>query len=697
MKMVLALFNETETNMITEFKSNAFDKLSIAQRLAENSREFRDEIAIAEMRNDSENISMWNENLEALKKKISDLDLEFLESCLTIQVTGSRSSAEYASLRSQYRDLVFHTAGCLSPRNFLVNLDTFSGTSQGRIQFSIFHADRAALKQDFVLEKLKVTVSCPAKSPFEARMIYEEGSVLVKVKVGLAEVEESDSNVGQVLVSIKQQKWPVEISVKLFDCNIVGSPRTVGAPQLSNEENQTAANGSIALFDATQDLDQSDIVSLDMTGRRMQQHLGALRRPGSGPGPGLCRPTRMAPLMEMEEEVGASNLTKVRPRLQAGVGAPKSILKQQTLMDPPDSASNSPFAPRFKGTLLSDAIQKLSEGTYDDRENVNENTLNKSMSVSINHPQMTMPLEEKEEADPHLYLNESKAPSPSSLKKTIVGDPWADDEMEEEESTKEADLNVSILPEATAQMDLTLWEDQEVVRFNFALGNLEEVGRLETQLTAVSSSRGEVKCMESPESVALLPHRHLMLVTEPIKDRIGLYCAITFKFVGWLHYPVGSLGGKKSFIKPNSLLVLDDMLVITDSEEILILRIRDRTCTLNFKKMGNFHGLARKSLEEFVSISKETEGTFLVSFRRTKKYWTISNKTIVASRQTSSNIRFLTVSNNKVFMTDQNSHRLIQIDLASLARSANLPGCSQMTPATSSCVTPVTTSSCVTP
>ena len=92
-------------------------------------------------------------------------------------------------------------------------------------------------------------------------MIYEECSVLDKIRTKQAIVVE-EQGVGFVRVTIKQQKHPVEISVKMFDSNISGSPRSLAAPLLCLATD--GAKGSIPLSD---DLDQSDINSLDLTGR----------------------------------------------------------------------------------------------------------------------------------------------------------------------------------------------------------------------------------------------------------------------------------------------------------------------------------------------------------------------------------------------------------------------------------------------
>ena len=228
-----------------------------------------------------------------------------------------------------------------------------------------------------------------------------------------------------------------------------------------------------------------------------------------------------------------------RPRLQKA--APKSILRQQILMDPPDSSSNSPFNPELNGTMkgplpssaeIGAAILKLSEGTCEAQDSG-------VIDISLNKSMRSMPIVVEEDDDPHLGLNESKAPSPTSLRKTIIEDPcWGEEEgREEEDQTTTADLNVSILPGMGNFSDQSLWEEQEIIRFNFGLGCLEEVGKIEPEVIGVTSSRGGQKTLECPDSVALLSGHGLVMVSEPERNRIGVYFANTFKFASWFQYP----------------------------------------------------------------------------------------------------------------------------------------------------------------
>ena len=291
MKLVLALLSDTEKTVVKEFKAEAMDKVTLVNKFSENFRELRDQIAIAEMKNETGKISQLTEDLESLKKKTAEVDLDFLEKCLDIQLNVNSSPVEFETVRSQYRNLLFHSAGNVSPRNCLAQLDRVSvvrtGGREERAQFSIFHVDKVALSQDIILEKLMVRVS--SKAADGNRTSHEHFSVFEKIRRQEGQLlpeSASQSTVGQVLVTVRLQQNPVEISVKLFDCHIVGSPRTLNL-HLNKENSACVASDqsmSLSLFDATNramgydDLDDEDLASLDLTGRRIQNNLNASQR-----------------------------------------------------------------------------------------------------------------------------------------------------------------------------------------------------------------------------------------------------------------------------------------------------------------------------------------------------------------------------------------------------------------------------------
>ena len=317
-------------------------------------------------------------------------------------------------------------------------------------------------------------------------------------------------------------------------------------------------------------------------------------------------------------------------------------------MDPPDSASNSPFNPKFKGTLkvplpeqIEQAIVQLSQGA----DQVGGN-LEKTRSVEL-----------EDDDDPHLHLNESKAPSPTALKKTILQDDW------EEEGEAGLDHNVSVLPDMVSHMDQSLWQEQEIVRFNFSIGQLKEEATLDPKPITVSSSRGVNLCLECPDSVAVLPSLHLLMVSEPQRDRIGLFQLNNLEFCGWFQFPSFKMGSKTNFHKPSSLLVMDDILVIIDSEQLFVFHIIGQKCSLVFQKFGSFNGLTSSSMKELSTISKEGQEMFLVSFKSLSRVdeWKMTRKIQLAS--TESNIRFLTRGNERFYMTNRDSHHLILLDL----------------------------------
>ena len=101
MKLVLAVLSETEKNVVTEFKAEAMDKMALVSKMGENFRELRDEIAIAVMKKETGQVSKWNEDLESLKKQMAEVDLDFLEKCLDIQLNVNSSAGDYEAVRSQ--------------------------------------------------------------------------------------------------------------------------------------------------------------------------------------------------------------------------------------------------------------------------------------------------------------------------------------------------------------------------------------------------------------------------------------------------------------------------------------------------------------------------------------------------------------------------------------------------------------------
>ena len=250
-----------------------------------------------------------------------------------------------------------------------------------------------------------------------------------------------------------------------------------------------------------------------------------------------------------------------------------------------------------------------------------------------------------------------------SLNKTTT-----EDSSWREEGSK-PDLNVSILPGTTPVTDHSVAEEQEIAGFNFSLCCLTEVGKIEPELTGVSSSRGKQRTLESPDSVALLPSLGLVMVSEPSRDRIGVYGSSDLKFYDWFQYPINPFNRKKrSFVKPTSLLAMGDILVITDSQELVVFSIADLACTIVFSKPGSFQGLASSTEDEgkFFTVSKEGQNpSFLLSFQREKgNNWKICHKIPVSEAQTGSAIiRFLIEKDNKIYLTDAASHHLIQVDL----------------------------------
>ena len=283
------------------------------------------------------------------------------------------------------------------------------------------------------------------------------------------------------------------------------------------------------IYEGYEGLDSSDLNSLDLTTRRLLQNnpLSTSMRKAS-------QPPNVSTLVEAEESQ-VNNIPSSRSKLQMGI---KPLLKQLMVQDPPGSASNSPFNPKksMASTMKGDAVPKLdntASNDFADDEDIIEDTNNSrklviaeqtlqeascfinDRTVDVNDGQ-----NKDDDDDPHLMLNASKAPSPTSANKTIVPDPcWNEDY--EPPQTKSNDPNMSLLPDYTVmENDVTLWEEcvEESGKFSLAKGKLHLVNVLKSKSIAKSSTRGDQKCLRDPHSVCLVPSlglfMHLLLSLE---------------------------------------------------------------------------------------------------------------------------------------------------------------------------------------
>ena len=440
----------------------------------------------------------------------------------------------------------------------------------------------------------------------------------------------------------------------MFESNILQSPVMLDASTRS-----LAANTSIAIFDnsmqaqAYEGLDSSDMNSLDMTARRILQ-----QQPLT---PNTRKASKHPNMSTVAEEISVS---VTRPRLeQPGI---KPILKPFPVLDPPGSASNSPFAPKktFASTMKGDLFDPVNDVVDETDPNKLYINLDETEGIDTHTPTMMVNKEDSDNDDPHLLLNASKAPSPTSANRSIVPDPcWFDDDYQPP-SKKSVDMNVSILPDYTTMegedKEETIWETEvssSKEKFNFALGNLEVVSVMKPQSTAKSSTRGDQKCLRAPHSVAIIPRLYLILVSEPSFNRIGMYSALSLEFAGWLQFP--DINTK--FKKPTNMLFHEDYLYVIETGKLSPFYIEGNRIIPFRPIKGCFHGLTLGDDGKIYTIYEEKGQSYLVVIQHINGgiQYVRTNK---IRTQKNSDIRFLACSRGKVVISDLQNHRIIQID-----------------------------------
>ena len=180
--------------------------------------------------------------------------------------------------------------------------------------------------------------------------------------------------------------------------------------------------------------------------------------------------------------------------------------------------------------------------------------------------------------------------------------------------------------------------------------------------------------LTSPHDVAYVPQRHCFLVSEPHRNRIGIYEAETFRFVQWLPHPKCYM----RFERPTSMLSAANgnlFIVVKDRIEILDPKLNG----FQFK-FGFYAGL--------------TEGEdgviFTMTYLRNKaayhiqklslgpnNYYKFSGQICLSVIQDNfdnykmSRPRFLTYSSEALYITDGGLRRLYKVDLKTGAQSAS--------------------------
>jgi len=636
MKQVLAMLSETDNKVVKDLKGEAFDMIRSISKVI-------DEV------NPQHNAQQKN---QFVKDKVKSLGLdEFLRS---LDISVSVQPGFMTSAVEKISDAITLDSPVLNSKQFLLEMpERLTGFqpvdyNPKYVDINIYSVSDSMTFTPLVLKQLVVEVT--GLMPDKGRFVLEERSVW-------SMLEERKSKIGEdggcITVQVRRPNNIFgRISVRVLGSNIVNSPIL---HQFYNENKEaTAANDTIGVFDMTVNgLDESDLVSLDMTTRR-QMLLSA------GKQQLLSNPTFPA-----------------SPAFQGH----RRVSKQPNISSVPEAPSLDQHSQLGESNTLSAVTLPLVEGVPEDCQ----------------------------EEDPHLMLNASKAPSPQSMKcwqkeDSIWDDvPDYDQDDDDEDSDPHLMLNASKAPPAGADwptvdpiwnrsssllhqsvnqdINQSVWGDDlldQVDNIDFLTATLEVEEVFKSHEIAVSSSRGAMYCLESPCCVTYLPQRQSFLVTEPAHHRVGLYEGASFQFVCWLEYPQQVGNGRTCYNYPTSVLALDSGYVALVEKDNL--HIFDGQVWHLQSIRGEFHGLAEGPSGEIFTLGKNKNQDIVIKKLvretsqskpgiRRRAHFKFLGQIKLDVIQTFpdwavlSKARFLTYSQERIFMTDLGLHKLYTLNL----------------------------------
>jgi len=637
MKQILSKLAVIDDSIVKEFKVEAYEKGNEATTIFEAVNALH-----CDVKHKNGNMTKWKDDLDSLRQDFRKLGLCFLSQNAELAI--KTHPADIVNLRDKYCDAVFYSTQFLNPKQFILNLvqvETSTG-SNNMVTIQILHPNKLLMLESLALQNLKISVFDP-----QAGIDLEQTNALEKLNKKQA-ILDNEGHISQLNIQLKRQKMFTLVSVKMFETQISQSPKLI---EPGNGGDISMVNNSLAVFDNTvayEGLDSSDMVSLDMTARRIlqQQQLNVSSR----------RASKQPNMSTVTEE---ASIDVSRPILNT---RPRPILKP--VLDPPGSASNSPFAPKsrslastMKGDVWDGPLNANNDESDPDRLEID---LGRSQG-----PEATMGLQDftqTEVDDPHLLLNASKAPSPTSANKTIVPDScWDEDYKPPVKKTAEADPNTSILPDYTEmEEEDTIWESEasNKEKFSFSDGILETESVLKSHAASSSSTRGAQKCLRAPTNLTFIPHLKIFLITEPSFNRIGVYSSFDSKWVAWMQYPRITVK-RNAFKYPTSILFVEKKLYFIEKDQLLITRLEDTNCTWLGTFKGSFHGLAAGDPGSGViyTILEEDNNSYLLTIKNKQ-----ANKIFLSKFEGSSKMRFLAYSNRRIVITDLAQHRILLVE-----------------------------------
>jgi len=608
---LLTSMTKNDAKIVRDLKGEAFDMLQSINKIC-----------------DEVNSTKSNVNVESLNERVLSLGVgEFLKS---LNVTVSCNTNLLSSTIDKLSDTVFLNSPVLNPQHLFLQLPEKQGNYNCKyVTINIFAASDAIKFTPLVMRNIHIEVEGCTKSPDQGKvMLLEETTVLSKIKSTKGSLSQDED---YVTIQVKRPRdGLVRISVKALGSNIVNSPIIYEFNDCHDSKDISQVNDILGLFDTT-GLDDSDLVSLDMTRRR-----------------------------QMLLSLGKNNLLS-NPLFPASPAISRKVSKEPNISSVPELPTLELVEPSNSLAVATLPLVNPSREEYDDKEEASED-------------------------DPHLMLNASKAPSPQSARCWQKEDSVWDNTDTETVEHEPCWSNTSMLPDShqvgIQDINQTVWGEEVPCmdeNVDFLTCSIEVENVFKSQKVAESSSRGATYCLESPCSVAYLPTRQFFLVTEPAHHRIGLYEGSSFQFVGWLGYPSRE-GARRQYTYPTSVLTLSsgcvallekDRLHIFDGEVRHLQSIR-----------GVFHGLAEGSGGEIYTLSKNKTGEMCLkkvskdnscSKSRFKICGQIKLSVILTFNDWKplSKTRFLTYSNGKVMITDLGLHKLYMIDLVTGEQTAS--------------------------
>jgi len=631
-KQLLAAMAKNDTKIMKDLKGEAFDMLQSLNKIFAEASSKKNEMDLNE-----------SQEVENLKNKVNGLGVEeFLRS---LDVTVSTNSGLLVSTVEKLSDAVFLSSTVLNPQHFFLQLPEKQLNFQpgsyncNYVSINIFSGSEDIRFSPLLMRNLNVEVMGHFLEQSKGNAILEETTVLAKMEIKKATISEDKSF---VTVQLKRPSdGLVRISVKVLGSNIVNSPVIYEFTGCHSDKDASQVNDTLGIFDMT-GLDESDLVSLDMTRRK-----------------------------EMLLNVGKRQLL-INSSLISSPAYQRKVSKQPNMSSVPEV----PSLDQHSQLELGAAVLTLP---------------------------LVNPVQEEEEVscdeDPHIMLNASKAPSPQSArcwqKEDSVWDQEAELEQHEESdphlmiaASDPSWSNTSMLPDTQIQVrdaNQTVWgeeilEIEDKDKIDFLTCSMEVENVFKSHKIAETNSRGPTYCLESPCSVAFLPLKQSFLVTEPAHNRIGLYEGGTFQFAGWLAYPpqAAARSGRFNYNYPTSVLVLGSGEVVLLEKDQL--HIFDGEVRYLHSIKGVFYGLAEGAGGEIFTLVKNKHGlTFLNKMSREtpatkfKISGQLRLKVIETFNdwKTLSKVRFLIYSQGRVLITDLGLHKLYIVDLSTGEQTAS--------------------------